>query len=556
MSATAALFLLLAVLPAAVAEPTPTIRSVSIDVIDVFDPDVPGEDWWPFRVANRIHIQTKDKIVKRELLLLEGDSWNKLKALESERNLRAYGSFRSVEISSSPRADGGADLLVRTQDSWTLNARLSVGTEGGDNFFIYGLEEGNLLGWGKQVGYFHSQIGPKIRNDLRYTDPRLFGSRFQLASLFATTSKGDSVGADVTRPFYSLSTPYAMGAGWTRIIDEDILYQGAEEYSKFLERSQTAQLAYGLKLEPDSFFIQRAEGGWFSSKHQFSQTEDTKTGTLPAYRELSGPTVGYSWVRPAYVEETYINAMERVEDFNMGNELRALAGFMSVKTGSDRDRWIFNVSNQDGVRLAPGRFILGQVGMTGRTAAGQWDNALLYANLNLFWRTDWPLLSTWVSHLEANKGRSLDGENQVILGGDNGLRGYRNNSFTGSQAVLWNVENRVFFPGEYFHLLRLGAAVFFDAGAVAPQGAGISFKRFKSDVGAGLRLASTRSRSGTVFRMDFAYALNDGPGSKRFVVAIRGGQAFELFTSSSRRLRTTPSSRLNAMTPPAFPVLQ
>lgn len=553
ISATAVLFLLQA---AAAAQPAPTIRSVSIDAVDVFDPKVPGEDWWPFRLANKIHIQTKDKIVKRELLLLEGDSWDKLKALESERNLRAYGSFRSVEISSSPRADGGAGLLVRTQDSWTLNARLSAGTEGGDNFFIYGLEEGNLLGWGKQVGYFHSQIGPKIRNDLRYTDPRLFGSRFQLASLLATTPKGDSVGADVTRPFYSLSTPYAMGAGWTRIIDEDILYRGAEEYSKFVERSQTAQLAYGLKLEPERLFVQRLEGGWYSSKNQFSRTEDTRPGTLPVYRELSGPTVGYSWVRPAYVEETYINAMERVEDFNMGNELRALAGFMSVKTGSDRDRWIYNVSNQDGARLAPGRFILGQVGMTGRTADGQWDNALLYANLNLFWRTDWPFLSTWVSHLEANRGRCLDGENQVVLGGDNGLRGYRNNSFTGSQAMLWNLENRFFFPGEYFHLLRLGAAVFFDTGAVAPEGVGISSKRFKSDVGAGLRISSTRSRSGGVFRMDFAYALNDGPGSKRFVVAIRGGQAFEFFSSSSRRLHVIPASRLNSIAPPAFPVLQ
>ena len=292
------------------------------------------------------------------------------------------------------------------------------------------------------------------------------------------------------------------------------------------------------------------------SLNQFSETADTKPGTLPAFREMSGPTLGYSWVRPSYIEETYINAMERTEDFNMGNEFRALAGFMSVKTGSDRDRWIFNVSNQQGLRLAPGRFALGQVGMAGRAAASKWDNALLYANLNLFWRTDWPLLSTWVSHMEANKGRYLDREHQVVLGGDNGLRGYRNNSFTGGQAMLWNVENRFFFPGEYMHLFRLGAAVFFDTGAVVPEGSGLSLKRLKSDVGAGLRFSSTRSRSGGVFRMDFAYALNDGPGGNRFVVAIRGGQAFEFFTSSTKRLRTTHSSRLNEIAPPAFPVLQ
>ena len=148
--------------------------------------------------------------------------------------------------------------------------------------------------------------------------------------------------------------------------------------------------------------------------------------------------------------------------------------------------------------------------------------------------------------------RRMDRENQVALGGDTGLRGYKNNAFTGAQAVLFNVENRFFFPGEHLHLVRLGGALFFDTGAVAQEGAGLSLRSFKSDVGAGLRLASTRSRSGGVLRVDLAYALDQGPGPSRWVVSVRGGQAFSIFNSATRRLRRPPVSRLNEVAPPSF----
>lgn len=532
------------------------IGEIRVEPIPVFDPEVSGEDWWPFRIANKIHITTKKHVVRRELLLDPGGYWDPLKALESERNLRANGSFRFVSVSSAPSPGGRTDLLVRTQDSWTTNVQLSAGTEGGDEIFIYGAEENNLFGLNKQVSYYHVQKGPKISNDFRYTDPRLAGSRYRLASLYAKTSKGDSIGADVARPFFSLDTPYALGWGWTRLVDEDILYHNGEERSKFLERSRLVQMSYGWRLPADNTFVQRIEGGWFSEKHEFNSTADTLPGTLPLSRELSGPTVGYSWTQPQYIKETNVNRMERVEDYNMGNELRIFGGFMGVRTGSDRDRWIYSLTNQQGYRWAPGQFILGQVGATGRTVGGGWDNALLFANANLVWKTDWRYEQTWVAHFETAVGRELDGENQVILGGENGLRGYKNNSFVGAKSVLGNIENRFFFPREYFHLVKLGGTFFFDTGTVVPEGSGFSLSRAKSDIGFGLRLASTRSRSGGVFRIDVAYALDKGPAGGRVVVAIRGGQSFDFFNSSARRVRQTQSSRLNEIAPPSFPSIR
>jgi len=524
-----------------------------INRLNVFDPRIPGEDWWPFRVANKIHFTTRERIIRQELLLGPGDPYDQLKVWESERNLRAAGSFRHVEISRAPRPDGRMDLEVRAQDSWTTNPRFSVGTEGGDRFFSYGIDEGNLFGHNKALSFFHSQNGPKVRNDLRYTDPRLAGSRLRLSTLLANTSRGDSIGADLTRPFFALDTPFAYGVGWTRINDEDILYRDGEEWSKFQDYSRTAMLSAGARLLDSDSLTQRLEAGWIYQRSRFTPTSDTIAGTLPENREISGPTLGYSWTQPRYIKETYINGMERVEDYNLGNEFSFLGGYAGRHFSSDRDRVIFNVMDQQGLNLGYGRFALAQVGMAGRTAGGDWENALLFTNLDLFWKSETPLPNTWVAHLEGASVRRMDAENQVVLGGDTGLRGYKNNAFIGARAVLANVENRFFFPGEYFHLVRFGGAIFFDSGAVVPEGSGLSLARFKSDAGLGLRVSSTRSRSGGVLRIDLARALDRGPGPDRWVISIRAGQAFEIFNSATGRLRRPPTSRINSISPPAFP---
>jgi hypothetical protein len=522
---------------------TPIVGEITIKRLDVFDTSVKGEDLWIFKAANKIHAVTREDVVRREILLEPGDKWDPMKALESERNLRANGFFRLVEIATRPAPGGKLDLAVKTQDSWTTMAQFSVGTEGGDHFFIYGLQEANLLGYNKSIGFLHAQVGSEIRNIFSYNDPRVLTTRFRLSSMYTTTRTGESKGADLRRPFFSLETPYALASGAFRFVREEPNYVDSEERSHYVADRKFAYGSAGLRLPFDAPFVQRPELGWYAEKHVFSRADDTLF--LPPNRSVSGPTLGYAWIVPDYVKETYINKMERVEDFNLGNELRVLTGFMGRTLGSDRDRLLFNVSDQQGVDLGPGRFLLGQVGYAGRLAHEHVENGMLFTDLNLFWKTEGPWLpQTWVAHTEFNSGKNLDVENQVMLGGNNGLRGYRNYSFTGAKSLLFNLENRLFLPREYFHLFRLGYAVFFDAGSVVPEGSGFSFLRFRSDVGFGLRFASTRSTGGRVFRMDVAYALNRGPGGSRLVFAARSGQAFDIFSSSIRKVRLSPNSRL------------
>lgn len=528
------------------AAPGKQVAEIRVERVNVFDPTVPGEDWWPFRIANKIHYPTRESVIRREILFAPGEVWDPLKVIQSERNLRANGAFRRADILPVDRPDGRVDAVARTQDSWTTNPRFSAGTEGGESFFSMGVEEGNILGYGKSVAFDYGKANGKTASSYGYGDPRFMGTRLGLNGGYSRGSSGDSGSASLTRPFYSLDAHGASAVAWRRFSDEFSLQREAAEFTKFRKSRRTAEASVGRRLPWDTTFVQRVEAGWYADKLQYEAMKETLPGSLPFDRELSGPTVGYSWVQPRYIKETYIDRMERVEDFNLGNEMTARAGWMGRKTGSDRDRTVWNVSNQQGVRFAPGRFAIARVGLSGRTVGGRWDNGLASADLNVFWKTNWRGDHTLVAHAEGAFGRALDKDSQILLGGSTGLRGYKNYSFVGGKAVLVNFEDRFFFPGEFLHLMRLGAALFVDSGIVADEGANPTLRGIKSDVGFGLRAGSTRSRSGAVGRIDLAYALNRGPGNgSRWVFSITGGQAFSLFNSAARGVDPAPASRLN-----------
>ncbi len=522
----------------------PVIATVRVERANVFDPTAPGENSWPFRIADWVHVTSHDEVIRRELLLGPGDRWDSLKALESERNLRDLNLFRRADVKAVPRPDGKVDVVARTQDTWTLNIESGVGTEGGQRQVSYGVSDDNLLGYGKSVSARHNENGDIVSNQFAYGDHRFLGTRYSFDPFFTRTGYGTSIGGDVIKPFFALDTPLASGVKYSHTVDESIIYQQSQEFSKFLIKNDAAQMGYGGRLPWDRGAVQRVEAGWYVQKDQFYPIPATLPFTLPNGRTMSGPVAGYSLVQPRYVKETYINKMERVEDFNMGNEFQFLGGFMGEELGSDRDRLIYNVLDQQGIYFAPGRFALMQVGAKGRVLASEPDNALLFANINFFYANDWQVPMTLVSHLEVNKGRNLDGENQVILGGNNGLRGYESYSFTGDESVLLNLEDRVFMPGEYFHLVRFGGAFFWDSGCVSSATSPMTFGNFKSDLGFGLRLAPTRGQSGNVVRLDLARSLQTGPGPDRWVVSLTANQAFSIFNSSTGHVRETPASQL------------
>jgi hemolysin activation/secretion protein len=106
-------------------------------------------------------------------------------------------------------------------------------------------------------------------------------------------------------------------------------------------------------------------------------------------------------------------------------------------------------------------------------------------------------------------GNNLDIDNQILLGGDNGLRGYPLRYLSGDSSALLTIEQRFFSDWYPFRLFRVGAAVFFDAGrSWGPSLAGYENPGILTDIGFGLRLGNMRSGLGRMIHIDLAFPLN------------------------------------------------
>jgi len=107
----------------------------------------------------------------------------------------------------------------------------------------------------------------------------------------------------------------------------------------------------------------------------------------------------------------------------------------------------------------------------------------------------------------------LDPETQILLGGDNGLRGYPLRYQSGSGRALVTLEHRVYTDWYPFRLVRIGGAVFIDAGRTWGRGpVPVENKGWLADAGFGLRFGMSRSGLGNILHVDVAFPLNSEPG--------------------------------------------
>jgi hemolysin activation/secretion protein len=178
-----------------------------------------------------------------------------------------------------------------------------------------------------------------------------------------------------------------------------------------------------------------------------------------------------------------------------------------------------------GIELTELQQIFMTSNFTSRIEDGQARNLIADAGAKYYWRwrTDWLLYA----ELSGTVTDSLDPDLQVLLGGDNGLRGYPLRYESGTSRALLTVEQRFYTDWYPFRLVRVGGAIFADMGRTWGSGViGNSDPGLLRDVGFGLRIGNTRSGLGNVLHIDFAFPLNHIAGIKPFQFLVQTMQSF------------------------------
>src|SRR5271168_3523349 len=188
------------------------IGKIDIDIRNIFDENDTRENNGLYRLANRLHIRTKQGTIRAQLLFKSGDKYLARKLAETERALRMLTYIYDARIVPVHFADGKVDIKVITKDVWTLSPGISFGRSGGANSTKFNLEEENLFGWGKTVLLQRSSTVDRTSNTVAWADPNVFGSRWTSALLYSDNSDGSERSALIQQPFYSLDAPWSAKA--------------------------------------------------------------------------------------------------------------------------------------------------------------------------------------------------------------------------------------------------------------------------------------------------------------------------------------------------------
>ena len=483
-----------------------TIGRIDVRIDDVFEDQTSLAA--PYRVVNGLHISTHDETVRQQLLFRSGEPFHRRVLDETERVLRGQRYLNEASVTVVRyNDDNTVDVEVRVHDVWTLSPGFSFGRKGGENNTRLKFEDTNFLGMGKQIGMARSSDVDRTAWRLTYVDPHLLGSWWTLSSAYSSMSDGSEKALALARPFYALDSRWGANVGAS---DED---SAISRYSlgKRLERynMQERQFEFGGGISSglhDGWTV-RYLGGFRYDAREFAIRPNEPGVALPDDRTVAYPWVGVEVIEDNYLSTRNLDQIGRTEDVYLGRSARLEAGFASTAFGSTRDAFIINGELQAGRDLDRGRYLIHTLGWHGRLEEGSLADGVLDASSRLYLRQS--ERSVFFASVTASLTSNLDPEKQLLLGGDNGLRGYPLRYQAGKTNALLTLEERFYSNWQPLKLFNVGAAVFFDAGrawgqdeyAAAPSGV-------LKDVGVGLRLGSARSGLGNVLHIDLAMPLD------------------------------------------------
>ncbi|MCH8287436.1 hypothetical protein IIB79_13095 [candidate division KSB1 bacterium] len=121
---------------------------INIEVIDVIDSTEFLFKYRFARLANYLHIKTKESIIMRELLFFPDSVLTVRRLKESANNLRRLGIFQWVTITVDTLENSYGIAQVKVKDLFSSEIKTSVRIEGGNLKLGLGFNESNLAGRG------------------------------------------------------------------------------------------------------------------------------------------------------------------------------------------------------------------------------------------------------------------------------------------------------------------------------------------------------------------------------------------------------------------------
>lgn len=489
------------------------VGSIEIVGEEVFDSSGSGV-FAPYRIANNIHVRTRERVIRRELLFSTGDVVDRELIEQTERNLRSLSFLRDARVelfevdNDMDGVPDQVDIRVTTWDRWTLSPRLDFEQVHDKTKWELGVSEKNLFGFGKAI-----TLSRRVNLDRRidrvyYQDPQLLGSKIGLIAGLSNFSDGNQKFFVLNRGFLSLRDPWAVSVRAGNFSLTQPIIESGVEIDRLPHSGRWGDMEVGRALSRGASHALRMHGA-FRVREEFVGTQR---------RDFGIAEVGVRFITHQFVRLAHVNQFERTEDFNLGSEAYGTIGLSTRILGGQGGQVAFlSAGHRRGLVFRDDHFVVLGVSFAGRRERGTWRNTRTsMSGRYLLKQTPRAAL---IGKFDYDHGYNLDPEVQLRLGTDSGLRGYPNRQFNGTRSLLMTAEERWFVADDVWQLLSFGVAVFVDAGFAWPEDMAVDLSDLKTAVGVSLLVGSNRLASRGGVRFDLGYGLNPALGRSHWVGA-------------------------------------
>ena len=486
------------------------IGSININTSDIFDLTNPKESRTIHRFADKLHKKTKPSTIRNQLLMKRGDPFKFRQLKEMQRLLKANNYIKDATVVPLELCGNRVTIDIKTTDKWSLTPGVSFGRQGSKNKSGVEIQEQNLLGQGKSLSIHFKNGLERKEKSLEYIDPQLLGSKKRLSVSINDNSDGKGHNLDLSLPFYGLDSRKAWGISTSKLNQNNPIYANGKEIDNLYDSVEEHAAFYGWSKGLQNDHVSRFKVGW--------QYKSRQVDLLTAVTE-SFPFIEYSHQLEQFITKENFETMGQIEDISLGEEYSLGMGLLREEFGSSDHHVKLSSSYIKGFQLDNN---VALIDLNAHTYLGKGSLEGQEINLKAEWFRFKENKSDHYLSVNAKAKTNLQLGEQLLLDGDNGLRGFPIGYQDGDKSIVFTAEKRFHFDWYPYSLVKFGAVAFADVGTAWGNG---NDPKILSDVGLGLRIIPTRSSSTKAIHLDLEFPMN-GDDVDDYQISIKTKQTF------------------------------
>ena len=489
---------------------------------------------WGLSFVNWLHIRTRAEFIRDELLFAEGECFSEAALAESLRILRDFNFIARVEAREYRKADSTWAVSLETWDEWSTEVGVDIDVESNLQFKGGFIRERNFLGRGLGFSFRYRAFREKENKHVSLSTDRFLDTRANASITWGTTRTGKFFRQAISNPFVSESGRTAFESEFTR---EDL------EFSFFTDDGSPishlllpltdiqGRVSFGRRFgEPGALTVVGGEIGLLHrevagpARQVFRRDFDGATTApdslaqrlssqdSPSSHLRFGVTLGLRRLR--FTTGTGLDRISGVQNVALGSELTFTVGRSLTTFGSSGHfSWLrFDgfLSGASGPLLANTNLRAeGRLLDRAETGEDSWRDLALESRTFFFFQPGASQFGTFFAKIEAHMKGNPDQPHQSSMGGEFGVRSYREEELPVGRTLVASLEYRT--SHSWFHpVLDLGFTLFGDLGRGWAGGVPFGLDTgWRKAVGAGIRIGFPAG-TGAVTHVEVAWPVGNG----------------------------------------------